>query len=198
LNRQDRIKKLLKPSNLLILGFATIIYLTICIFQIVALVNKTYVLTKSDLVPIDSVRMLSRAYIIGGGKSSSKSIEFDDETYKTFWITSSRYLAVNDFSMLYDTLQYSDLVMKLYTDKEGYNNYFDKNNKDKIEVYGIEVGNTSFIPLDDINKEERGRRTSILIFFTIAYFIFVLVHFVRIWRTTKSVQNGLANIPADE
>jgi hypothetical protein len=161
-------------------------------------VNKSYVLTKSDLFPIDSVRMLSRAYIIGGGKSSSKSIQFDDETYKTFWITSSRYLAVNDFSRLYDTLQYSDLVMKIYTDKEGYKNYFDKKNKDKIEVYGIEVGNTSYIPLDDINKEERGRRTSILIFFTIAYFIFVLVHFVRIWRTTKSVQRKFANIPADE
>ena len=148
-------------------------------------------LTKSDLFPIDSVRMLSRAYIIGGGKSSSKSIQFDDETYKTFWITSSRYLAVNDFSKLYDTLQYSDLVMKIYTDKGGYNNHFDKRNKDKIEVYGIEVGNTSYIPLNDINKEERGRRTSILIFFTVAYCIFVLVHFVRIWRTTKSVQQSV-------
>lgn len=191
MNRQDRIKKLLKPSNLLILSTATIIYLMICIFQIVALVSKSYVLSKSDLFPIDNVRMLSRAYIIGGGKSSSKSIQFDDETYKTFWITSSRYLAVNDFSKLYDTLQYSDLVMKIYTDKEGYNNYFDKRNKDKIEVYGIEVGNTSYIPLDDINKEERGRRTSILIFFTVAYCIFVLVHFVRIWRTTKSVQQSV-------
>ncbi|SHG05162.1 hypothetical protein SAMN02745131_04190 [Flavisolibacter ginsengisoli DSM 18119] len=188
----------MKPSNLLILGSATIIYLAICISQIIVLLNKSYVLTKSDLFHIDSVRMLSRAYIIGGGKSSSKSIQFGDETYKTFWITSSRYLAVNDFSRLYDTLQYSDLVMKIYTDKEGYNNYFDKKNKDKIEVYGIEVGNTSYIPLDDINEEESGRRTSILIFFTIAYFIFVLVHFVRIWRTTKGVQQKFANIPADQ
>jgi hypothetical protein len=177
LNRQDRIRKLLKSSNLLIPGTATIIYLTISIFQIIALSSKSYVITKSDLFRIDNVRMLSRAYIIGGGKSSSKSIQFEDEAYKTYWITSSRYLAVNDFSKLYDTLQYSDLVMRIYTDKEGYNNYFDKRKKDKIEVYGIEVGNTSYIPLDDINKEERGRRTSILIFFTVAYGTFVLVHF---------------------
>ena len=177
----------MKPSNLFILGSATIIYLTICISQIIALVNKSYVLTKTDLFPIDSIRMLSRAYIIGGGKSSSKSIQFSDETYKTFWITSSRYLAINDLSKLYDTLQYSDLIMKIYTGKDGYNNYFDKRNKDKIEVYGIEVGNTSYIPLDYINKEERRLGTSILIFFTVAYCIFVLVHLVRIWRTTKSV-----------
>ena len=150
--------------------------------------NNSYVFTKADLFTIDSIKMSSRAHIIGGGKSSSPSVQFDDETYKTFWITSSRYLAINDFSKLYDTLQYSDLTMKIYTDKEGYKNYFDKKNKDKIEVYGIEIGNKSYIPLNDINKQERGRRTSILIFITVAYCIFLLVHFVRIWRTVKSIE----------
>jgi hypothetical protein len=191
LNRQDRIKKLLKPSNLLILGSATITYLTICIFQITALSRKSYVLTKSDLFPIDSVRMLSRAY--KGGTKTTTDIHFDDETYKTFWITGSRYQAITDteISKLYDTLQYSDLVMKIYTDKEGYKNYFDKNNKDKIEVYGIEIGGREYIPIDKVNKDEREGRISILIFFTIAYCIFILIHLVRVLRTTKSVQQAV-------
>ena len=118
--------------------------------------------------------MLSRGYLIGGGKSASKSIQFDDETYKTFRITSSRYLAVKDFSKLYDTLQYSALVMKIYTDKEGYENYFDKGKNDKIEVYGIEVGGMPFIFLNDINREERKRRIFILIFFYFLYSLFAV------------------------
>lgn len=181
----------MKPSNLLILGTATIIYLTICIFQIVSLSGKSYVLTKSDLFPIDSVRMLSRAY--KGGVKTTSDIYFDDETYKTFWITGSRYHAIADteISSLYDTLQYSDLVMKIYTDKEGYKNYFDKNNKGKIEVYGIEIGGREYISLAKVNKEEREGKNSILIFFTIAYCIFVLIHFVRVLRMTKSVQQAV-------
>jgi hypothetical protein len=143
------------------------------------------------LFPIDSVRMLSRAY--KGGTKTTTDIHFDDETYKTFWITGSRYQAITDteISKLYDTLQYSDLVMKIYTDKEGYKNYFDKNNKDKIEVYGIEIGGREYIPIDKVNKDEREGRISILIFFTIAYCIFILIHLVRVLRTTKSVQQAV-------
>jgi hypothetical protein len=198
LNKQERTRKLLKLSNPWILGAMTALYLTISFFLIISLLGKSYVLTKSDLFPIDSVRMLSRAYIIGGGKTSSKSIQFDDETYRTFSITGPRYLAITDFSTLYDTLQYSGVVMKVYTNKQGHSNYFDKNSKDKIEVYGIEVGNKSYISLDDISKKEKVRTTSILSFCTIAYCIFFLIHFLRVSRTNKSIQHGFANTPADE
>lgn len=141
----------------------------------------------SDLFTIDSVKMLSRAYIIGGGKSASKSFQFDDETYKTFWLDGSRYLAVKNLSELYDTLQYSDLVMKIYTDEKSYDSYHNKKSKVKIEVLGIQMGNKSYIALDDINREERKGRISLLIFFSIAYLIFLAIHLMRVLKN-KSIQ----------
>jgi hypothetical protein len=192
LNRQDRIRKLLKPGNLLILGTATIIYLTICIFQVSALTNKSYILTRSDVFSIDSVKMLSRAFQISTGtKTSSRSIEFQDEKYKTFSIDGIYYDAIVERQKLYDTLQYSELLMQIFTDKNGYHDYFEKRNNDKIKVYGIMVGNKSFMSLDSINKKERDRRISILIYFSVAYSIFLLIYLVRVLRTTKSVQQAV-------
>lgn len=191
MEKQDRIRKLFKPTNLLILGTATVIYLTICIFQVPALISKSYILTKPDVFSIDSVQMLSRAFKVSNGtKTPSHSIEFQDEKYKTFSIDGIYYDAIVDREELYDTLQYSELVMQIFTDKNGYRNYFEKRNNDKIKVYGIKVGNKSYMSLDNINKKERGRRISILIYFSVAYCIFLLIHLERVLRTTKSVQQA--------
>jgi hypothetical protein len=186
LDIQFRIAPFLKPSNLLIFGAATVIYLAILIFQISILQNKSYVLTKADLFTLDSVRMLSRAYIIG----KSRAIKFDDETNKTFWISGSRNSAVADFSKLYDTLQYSELVMKIYTDKTGYNNYIDKQNSNPIEVYGIEIGNKSYISLSGVNKNQRQGEITILIFCSVVYCIFLSIHLIRVLRMNKNKQEA--------
>jgi hypothetical protein len=192
LNRQDQIRKLVKPANLLILGIATIIYLTICIFQVSALTSKSYILTKSNVFSIDSVKMLSRAFHVSTGtKTSSRSIEFQDEKYKTFSIDGIYYDAIIDRQKLYATLQYSELVMQIFTDKNGYHDYFEKSNNDKIKVYGVKVGNKSYMSVDSINKNERDRRISILIYFSVAYCIFLLIHLLRVLRTTKSVQQAV-------
>lgn len=120
--------------------------------------------------------MLSRAFIVGNGKSST-SIEFEDENGKTFSINGPRYTALSGKSDLYDTLQYSRLVISVLTDKEGLGRYNNKSDNSKIDVYDIRIGATSFISLDRINKEEHDRRLSLIIFFSIAYGIYLLVYF---------------------
>jgi hypothetical protein len=77
--------------------------------------------------------------------------------------------------------------MKIYTDRRGYHNYFNATNHDKIEVYEI-VGTRSYISLEDINRREKEERIFILIFLSIAYSLFLLLHLVRALRkdhTTK-------------
>lgn len=124
--------------------------------------------------------MLTGAFIIpDGGKSSSKSIEFEDESRKTFSISSSRYSALSKTSNLYDTLQYSGLVMNVFTDQEGYDRYYNKNNSNKIEVYDIQIGGTSFINLAEVNSKEYNSRLSTMIFISIVYGICLIFYFYK-------------------
>jgi hypothetical protein len=120
--------------------------------------------------------MLSRAYIIGGGKSS-KSIEFEDEKRNTYSISGPRHSALSKKSELYDTLQYSGLTMSVLTDKEGFESYKNKSNSDKIDVYDIQIGGASFISLDEVNSKEYNRILSLVIFFSIAYGIYLIFYF---------------------
>jgi hypothetical protein len=136
--------------------------------------------------------MLNRAFQVSTWtKTSSRSIEFQDEKYKTFSIDGIYYDAIIDRQKLYDTLQYSELVMQVFTDENGYHDYFEKRDNDKIKVYGIKIGNKSYMSFDNINKKERGRRISILIYFSVAYCIFLLIHLLRVLRMTKSVQQAV-------
>ena len=121
--------------------------------------------------------MLERAYKKFAAKSPIPDIEFEDGKRKTFLLDGPRYSAIPKNSKLYDTLQYSGLVMTILTDKKGYFDYFNDNNHDPIEVYNVIVGKTSFIELNHINNSEHSRRISLLIFFTIVYVISLIFYF---------------------
>ena len=166
-----------KYNNNIFLLISTVVVFLICVTQINSLNSKSYILKQPDFFKIDSVKMLTRAFLIG--KSSARSIEFEDESGKTFSISSSRYDALSKTSNLYDTLQYSALVMNVFTDKEGNDRYYNKNNSDKIEVYDIQIGETFFINLAEVNSEEYDRRSSITITFFIVYGICLIFYFYK-------------------
>ena len=169
-----------KYNNNIFLLISTVVAFLICVTQISSLNSKSYILKQPDFFNIDSVKMLTRAFIIAdGGKSSSKSIEFEDESRKTFSISSSRYSALSKKSSLYDTLQYSGLVMTIFTDKEGYDGYYNKNDSDKIEVYDIQIGGKSFINLAEVNSKEYDSRFSTIIFISIVYGICLIFYFYK-------------------
>jgi hypothetical protein len=169
-----------KIKNNIFLVFSTTIALLVFMFQLESLNSKSYIYKQADYFKIDSVKMLTRAFIISvGGKSSSKSIEFEDENRKTFSISSSRYSALSNKSKLYDTLQYSSLVMSVLTDKAGYDNYYNKNNSDKIEVYDIQIGGMSFINLAEINNKEYDNRLSTIFFISIVYGACLIFYFYK-------------------
>ena len=177
-------KKILNPINLFILIGMSSLFILISFFQIRALITKSYRITTTDLYRLDSIKMLSRAFTISSGMDKPRSYEFEDEHYKTFSISGSSFTAItNDLSSeLYDTLQYSELVVTIYTDKYGFKNYLNKENIDKIKVFGIKVGSRSYIDLKDINAEEKKGRISFLIFSAIAYIIFLIIHLYRVIR----------------
>ena len=87
--------------------------------------------------------------------------------------------ALSNKSSLYDTLQYSSLVMSVLTDKAGYDNYYNKNNSDKIEVYDIQIGGMSFINLAEINNEEYDNRLSTIIFISVVYGACLIFYFYK-------------------
>ena len=128
-----------KDRNTVFIVIATAILIVALAFQFNSLNTGSYAVNKNEIFKIDSVKMLTRAFMLTG--KNSKGIEFEDENKKTFTITGSRYDAISDESKLYDTLQYSALVMTVFTDKTGVDNYRNKDNTDNIEVYNI-VGET--------------------------------------------------------
>lgn len=161
-----------RNNAFIVLATATLII--VLLFQFSSLNTGSYAVNKKDIFKIDSVRMLSRAFLLTG--KNSRGIEFEDEKRKTFIISGTRYGVMPD--KLYDTLQYSDLVMSVFTDRTGFENYHNKDNADKIEVYNIQIGETLFIDLNRINKQEEDKRRSTIIFLSAAY-CFALVYYFR-------------------
>lgn len=164
-----------KDHNTVLIVIATAILLSALAFQFSSFNSGSYSVNKNDLFKIDSVRMLSRAFMLTG--KNSRGIEFEDEKRKTFIITGSRYDAITDESKLYDTLQYSALIMTVFTNKTGLDNYCSKDNTDKIEVYNIQVGETYFINLNNINKNEHDNRKSTIVFLLAAYCVALVYYF---------------------
>jgi hypothetical protein len=163
-----------KERNTVFIIIATATLLVALAFQFSSLNTGSYAVNKKDIFKIDSVRMLSRAFLLTG--KNNRGIEFEDEKRKTFIISGTRYDVISE--KLYDTLQYSDLVMSVFTDKTGAEKYRNKDNNDKIEVYNIQIGETSFIDLNRINKQEYNNRQSTIIFISAAY-CFAAVYYFR-------------------
>jgi hypothetical protein len=164
-------------KSILVLSSATLIYLCTISSLVISFASKSYVINNSELYKIDSVKMLDRAFYLTASKSSSKSgIEFEDLKYKTFRIEGSSWNALREKKNLYDTMQYSSLIMTIYTDKQGYNNYVNKNDDSKIKVFGLKIANKDFINLDDVNVDAKGRIFFIIIILSVLYLLFILLY----------------------
>jgi hypothetical protein len=168
---------------LIILISTTCLFIAILLFQIVPLTIKSYVLNKSDLCKIDTVKLLDRAFYLHSGNNYQVSgIEFEDKNYKNFRITGSSWNKLQDGRQLYDTLQYNGLTMTILTDKDGYAHYFDKTNNNNIDVLGLTIADKSYIKLNDLNNDDKDRKCDMIIFFSITYCIFLFIHFYRVLK----------------
>ncbi len=161
------------------------IYVVVFLFQIHTLYAKTYELHSNELVKIDSVRMLSRAY-----STKSRDIDFEGEMRKSFRIGGASSSAIDDFKELYDTMQMSSLVMKIATDQSGVNAYFDPSNRDIIKVYGLEIGNKSYISIERLNEEERKNRKSLLAFISLFYVAFLVISRMQKLKSVRLENTG--------
>lgn len=121
--------------------------------------------------------MLSKLYRISGGKAGS-SYEFSDETYKTFKLNGM----ANISGELAEKLKSCEAIMNIYTDKEGYQNYYKKDDDNKIEVFELEIGNRNYINIADINIEEGKGKNLFLYIISIAFLFFLIIHFYRVTR----------------
>ena len=128
--------------------------------------------------------MLDQRKIVGRGKTGS-AIEFRDECWKTFRISGSAKRAIEEQEELLDTMRYSNLVMSIWTDREGFQRYHAANDDDIIEVYGISIGDKSYINLDEINAAERKGIIELLIFCSVGYIIFLSIHFYRLLNSER-------------
>ena len=134
---------------------------------------------KKDLCELPPIKLLSRAFYISGGKSSSSptGIEFEDEKYKNFRIEGSEYLSLKNVSKLFDTLQYSATKIKIYTDDQGCRDYFDENSMVDIRVLALRIGNEDFIEKYSVAKVDRRLTKESLIIAPIFYISILLLIF---------------------
>ncbi len=65
-----------KPVALMIIS---VLYLTFLISQIIKLTSGSYLIDETKLYKLDTIKLIDKAYLISGGKGSSKHYEFKDE-----------------------------------------------------------------------------------------------------------------------
>lgn len=173
------IMKIFKKVDLYFLIGITLLFTVFLYTQITTLSTGSYIRNEKDLYRIDSVKMLRGVYTIGGPKSG-RSWQFEDETYKEFYFSGPAESAVTYTKELFDTLKYSSLFMTVYTDKSGFENYYNKSNDEKIDVLGIQLGDKKYFTLTGLNNAEKSRITSLLIFCSIIYTILSVIQIVRL------------------
>ncbi|RYE02199.1 MAG: hypothetical protein EOP50_00625 [Sphingobacteriales bacterium] len=134
---------------------------------------------KEAAFRLDSVRMLERAYSLTAARSSVISAyEFQDESHHNFRLEEPYLSGIISGSRLYDTLQYSNLVMTIVTDKEGFKN-FQRPSKDPISIHGIKVGGMDFIDSRRVKAQVRKAARDTSIFSALVYIVVICVYFYK-------------------
>ena len=183
-------KRLSTRANIIIVLSTTVIFLTVLFFQVIRISRKSYLISEKDLHRIDSAIVRTRAYYHQGvGKAGSPMIEFDDTRGNNLRLTGSSLTATIDRDQLYDTLQYSGTAMTVYILNENVEDYYD-DNFDRIEIYGLQIGQKSYLSLQKVNKVEYGDRYSLLIFVSVCYSLFLIIHVARVRRFWLASQVG--------
>jgi hypothetical protein len=169
--------RIFTPINLLILIGITSSYIYLVVSLSIEIKTKSYYIKRIELYKLDSIKLLSKAYNIEGPKSVTSYI-FDDETFKTFIIAGMADISFE----LKEKLKFSETVMTIYTDKEGYENYLKKDNKNEITVFELIINNKKYIDADDINiNREKQKKISIYVY-SFLYLLFLIIHFYRVTK----------------
>ncbi len=169
--------RIFTPLNLFILTGVTSLYIYLMGSLLMEIKTKSYFINRTELYKLDPVKLLSKAYDVGGPKSGTSYI-FDDETFKTFVIAGMADIS----SELREKLKFSETVMTVYTDKEGYENYFKKDSKNEIKVFELIIGNKRYIDADNISINRGEQKNISLYVYSFLYLLFLIVHFYRVTR----------------
>jgi hypothetical protein len=175
----DKSSKYFKPIKTTILVGISLLYLIFIIIQIFSLTNNSYLINESNLYKLDSIKLMDKVYLTGGGRGSSEHYEFEDTNGFAFIIDGKEYSSITNNSFVYDTLQYSSTFLTIYTDKDGYENYLQGNKSTNIEVYQFSIGDKKCIDINKLNSDIKKVKTENLIFLSIAY-VLLFTYFYRL------------------
>jgi hypothetical protein len=188
LSTNNLYKRLSTRSNIILVLAVSVLFLIILTFEIGRISGKSYFISEKDLHRIDSVIVRTRAYFHqGGGKGGSTMIEFDDKRGNNLRLSGSSYSATRDQSQLYDTLQYYGTSLTIYILNEEVNEYYDED-FDRIKIYGLKIGAKSYLLPENVNKEEYNKRFDFLIFASLCYCLFLIIHIARVNRILVASQ----------
>ncbi len=143
--------------------------------QLFSLVNKTYVIDESKLYRIDSVKLMSKAFGLPG-KGSNTGFEFDDERGFNYIVSGESCTSITNKKLVRDSFKYSALVLTVYTNKEGINDYIKSLKSRTIEVFQLSIANTKYIDINNLNKCRKKTMTKSLLVFSLLFgFLFMLI-----------------------
>lgn len=174
-------KQKLRPALVTSLLFACII-----VPAGYGLLTEKYKVSEKNLVRLDSIRILGKAYQLSDENSyQASSVEFEDLHQKSFRIGAPALAAAVHRQFLLDTLQYSATVMTIYTDKEGAAIYHSASDQSTINVYGLEINHIPQIETSKITGDQKGSLLFSLATYSILYVGALLLIFFRGNRETK-------------
>ena len=163
----------------LIAVWLLVIGLSICyLINLYQLLSKSYYVDQSRLYKIDTFHLLNRAYQQSdnsGGRSSNSKLIFESTNRYSFVIDKSFFYAITDRKKLEDTLMYHDLKFTVFSDKKTFDEYKDSKSPILIRVYQIQIGDTKYIDVSNINSIINGEKIGLVIFPPAVIFVMFLL-----------------------
>ena len=172
-------------SNFLLKGFLSLIALVLLYFyaqSIYSLVSKTYFIDESKLYKLDTFHLYNRAYITSDGAAGRHSrsefrrqLQFQSTNGYSFAIRGNTFESISKMERLKNVLLYDDnsfianttlnhdVAFIPYTSKEVFEEYKSTAYPIHIEVSQLQIGNTKYIDINQLNNLSRSRLKTAII-----------------------------------
>ena len=158
------------------IAILTVVYLAIEGTTIYALLFTDYTATGKHLYTIDSIRILGKAYTLRNPESSTTTgVIFEDLSRHNFQLSGTAWASTINQSFLLDTLQYSQTVLTIQTDKEGFNTYSRNGANQTISILGLSIDSKPQISTEQIPVLEKARDLNWTVLTSIGYLVGLLV-----------------------
>jgi hypothetical protein len=173
----------------IILALIAIVFFYFYVSWLYRLTSNAYYIDETKLYKLDTFHLLNRAYETSksrGRGSSREQLKFQSKDGYSFSIEANVFLSVINKQQLNDTLMYDDIAFIPYTNKKYFDKYISIKYAIYIKVYQIQIGNTKYINIENVNSLNKRSLLIKIILFSLVIALVTLIIKVKPLREKLS------------